>query len=114
KTLSQINFSHFGIVCQLFGRSMPKNAAFINDVRPVRHRQRLSHVMISNEDANPASPQAADNLLQIQNRNGVDARKRLIQQNKRWVDAQRASDLHPPPLSTRQCIAAVLADVLKP
>src|SRR5271165_4331530 len=69
--------------------------------------------MIRDQNSDAAGPQIGDYLLQIQNGNRVDSRKRLVQQNKRRADAQRPRNFHAPTLATRQGIAAILTDMLQ-
>src|SRR5207248_2076258 len=65
KTLSQVNSSHFRIGSQLLRRAVPEDLAIVDDVRPVRNRQRLSHIVIGNQHSNPCSLHVADYFLQI-------------------------------------------------
>src|SRR5438093_4472305 len=77
KTLSQINSSYFRIASQFVRRSVPENFAFVDDVCPIRHRQRLSYIVVRNQHSDTAGFHVADYFLQIEYRNGINSRKRL-------------------------------------
>jgi hypothetical protein len=114
ETRSQINSSYFRIAAQLFRRSVAENSAFVNDVRPVGHRKRISHIVVRNQHPYTGCPHVADYFLQIENRDRVNSRKRLIQQNELGLNAQRPRNLNPSSFATGQCITPIQANMLQP
>jgi len=93
---------------------VPENSAFVNDVGTVGYRKRVSYIVVCNQDANPSRLHVADNFLQIQYRNGINSRKRFIQQDELRLDAQRSGKLDPPSFSSRKSVSAIQSNVLKP
>src|ERR1700722_11196318 len=99
ESLAQVNAPDLNVIAQLARRSRPENSPFGNNVCPVGHSQRLAHVVVRHQHPDPACFQVEDDLLQLQHRNRIDATERLVEQNKIWLDAQRPSNLHSPPLA---------------
>ena len=69
--------------------------------------------MIGDQDSDAASFQVGNNLLQIQYRDRIDARKRLVEQNKGRVNTEAACDFDAPALASRQGISAILANMFE-
>src|SRR6201984_2050656 len=113
KTLPQINPAYLRVTSQFLWRTRTENPSLVDDVGPIRHRQSFADVMIGDQDPDPASPKIGDDFLQIQNGDWIDARKRLVQQNKRRVDAERTRDFDSPPFSARQRVTTILPDVFQ-
>ena len=65
-----------------------ENAPFVNDVGAVGDRKRFADIVVSNQNSDAAGLQIGNNLLQIQHGDRVNARKRLVQQDERRVNAQ--------------------------
>src|SRR5437868_8181853 len=94
EALSQIDSFHLRIVTQLLWRPRPEDLSLINDVSAIGYRQCLSHVVIRDQHSDSARFQIKNDLLQIQHGDRINSRKRLVQQNERWTNAQTAGDLH--------------------
>src|SRR6266540_326915 len=78
----QINSSDL-VVCRQAGRRPAlEDDAFVDDVRTVGDSQRLTHVVIRDEDANPTVLQVEDDFLNVGDRNRVDAGERLVEQDE--------------------------------
>jgi hypothetical protein len=92
---------------------VPEDPAFINDVRSVGYRKRVSYVVVRDQHPDPGGFHVANYFLQVENRDGINSRKRLIQQDELGLDAQCSRDLNPSSLTTRKGISAVQANVLK-
>src|SRR5579863_7986779 len=92
---------------------MTEDSAIVDNVGAVRYRERLAHVVIRDQHSNTAGSQAADDFLQIENGDGIDPGKRLIEQNECRVDAKTAGDFHAAALAPREGIASIVANVLQ-
>ncbi len=113
KSFAKVEPPHIHIVAQLVGGAGKNNSSLGDDVRTVGHAQRLAHVVVGDQNPDAAGLQVEDDLLQLQHRNGIDAAERLVEQNEVGLDAQRARNLHPPPLAAGERIASRGADVAK-
>jgi len=71
---------------------------FRHDVGPIGQGQRIPGVVIRDQDADALLPQAQDDLLDVADMDGIDARQRLIEQHEGRVAGQRPGDLYPSPL----------------
>jgi hypothetical protein len=78
--LPEIDLPGDRIVGDLAGGSGDEDLAAVEDVRAVRDGQRLAHVVIGDEDADAPVAKARDDLLDVRDGDGVDARERLVQQ----------------------------------
>ena len=85
--------------------------AAADDVGAVADAQRLAHVVVGDEHADVALGQVFHDALDIDNRNGVDARERFVQQHETRFHRQRAGDLHAPALAARQTQTFLVAQV---
>src|SRR5580765_7107584 len=97
--VAQIHPAYFSFVAQLFRTPLAKNFATFEDVRSVRYRQGLSHVMVRDQHADPGLRQVPYDLLQVLYGQRVNAGKRLVQQYERWLERQRPRNFQPPPFS---------------
>src|SRR5437667_3264652 len=111
KTLAEVNAADFGVVAELLGRASAEDAAIINDVGAIGDGKSFAHVMVGHEHADAGILQVKNNLLKIEHSDGIDAGKRLVEQNERGPDAKRAGDLHPATLAAGERITAIAANV---
>ncbi len=91
------------------GTAGAEDFSVIDDVSAIRDGQRLAHVVIGHQNADPGVLQIENDALQLQHLDRIDAGERLVQQQKTRLDHQRARDLHAPPLAARKRIALVVA-----
>jgi len=88
-----------------------KDFSFGDNVGPIGYRQRLADVVIGDQDADCAGLEVEDNLLQIEDGDGVDATEGLVEQQEAGLNAKAACDFYaatlPPesakPLVVRMC-----------
>src|SRR2546423_1336267 len=111
ETLAQVDPLYLRIVAELLRSTPSENPAFIDDVRAVGHRERLADVVVGDQHPDPARLQVENDLLQVEHRDRVDARERLIEQDELGLDTQAARDLDPAPLAARECVSSVPPDV---
>src|SRR5215813_11818200 len=114
KFLSQINPSNFRIDGQLSRRSRPKELAVANNVCAICNLERLAHVVIRDQNTDPARTQPRDDLLYIIYRDRVDPCKRLVEQNIFWLHGQHPRNLRPAALATRERVTFILSHVTQP
>ena len=74
----------------------------MHDVGAVGDAQRLAHVVVGDEDADAPVLQVKDDLLDVGDRDRIDAGERLVEQDELRRDDERARDLGAPPLAARQ------------
>ena len=77
--LAQIDFSYSFIIDDFIRLPGRQHRALIDDVGVVADTQSFANVMVGDQYADPSLLQAADNLLDIQDRNRVYSGKRFIQ-----------------------------------
>src|ERR1700685_1962590 len=92
---------------------MTEDAAVVNDVGAIGHGERFAHVVIGDQHADAAGPQATDNFLQVENGDGIDAGKWFVEEDEGWIDAQAARNFHAAALSAGKRVATILPDVLQ-
>src|SRR5215831_1370423 len=99
--LPEIEAPCLGIRGQLLGRPLHQDLALVHDVGAARHSQRLPHVVIRDQDAEPALAQPGHDLLDLRHRDGIDAHERLVQEQKLGLADERPRDLDAAPLAPR-------------
>jgi hypothetical protein len=85
----------------------------VEDVRAVDDGKRLAHGVVGDEDAQPFRTQEADDLLDVRNRDRVDAGEGLVEQEKRGVGRDRARDLYPAALPAGERLGPRLRERLQ-
>ena len=105
KIFAEIHPPHLGIGAELLRRTGTEDAALVNDVGAVSHRQRFADVMIGDQHTDAARLEREDNLLQIVDRKRIDARKWLVKQDERGLNAETAGDLNPAAFTARERIS---------
>ncbi len=93
----------------MLGAALFKNRTGVQDIRSVAYSQRFANVMVGYQDSDARFLQLSDDLLNVDNRNGVYTRKRLVEQHELRRDDQRAGDFHAPAFSSRQSRAGGVA-----
>src|ERR1700691_828679 len=92
---------------------MAEDAAVVDDVGAIGYGERFAHVVVGDQHADAAGPQAADDFLQVENGDGIDAGKRFIEEDESGVDAQASGNLHAPALAAGKSVATILPNVLQ-
>ena len=73
----------------------------MNDVRAVDQTERLSHVVVGDQDADAATLEMPHEILDIADSDRVDAGKGFVEQYERRFSRQRARDFATSPLTAR-------------
>src|SRR5438874_4607219 len=104
---AQVDLPGDRIVGDLAGGARHEDLAVVENVRTVRDGQGLPHVVVGDQNADAAVPQAGDDLLDVGDGDGIDAGERLVQQQVLRPRHQRPRDLQPPPLAARQRVGRI-------
>ena len=99
---AQIDPAHIGVVDDLGRRAFGQHPAIIDDVGVVTNAQGFAHIVVGDQHANAPVFQEADDPLDLDHGDRVNASKGLVEQNKTRLGRQRPRNLHPPPLAARQ------------
>src|ERR1700728_12165 len=91
--LAQVHLTDLGVGKDFFGGSGRDYRALVDDIRPPADPERFAHVMVSNEHADAAVRELADDALDIQDRQRIDARERLVEEHEARFARQRPRDL---------------------
>src|SRR5213078_2199109 len=105
--VAEVDLARDGVVGDLGGGAGHQNPAIVEDVRAIGDRERLTHVVVRDEDPDAALAQPADDLLDVADRDRVDARERLVEQQVLRRRDERACDLEPPPLAARERVGGI-------
>src|SRR6185295_8665692 len=99
---AEIDLADILIINNLARNARREDAPLIDDIRAVANAKRFSHVVIGDQHADAALLEEADDLLNIEHRDRIDARERLVEQDEARPRRERARDFAAPPLSARK------------
>src|SRR4249920_196214 len=93
--LSEIDLPYGLIINNLARSARGKDAPVADDVGAVADAERLAHVVVGDEHADAALLEEADDPLDLDHRDRVDAGERLVEEDEARLRRQRPGDLHP-------------------
>ena len=96
----------------LLRRTVGNQMALAHYVGALTHGQRFTNVVVRDQYAKPAVAQVLNDTFDIDNGDGVNARKRFIQQDEFWVCCQRARNLNAAAFTTGQRLAEAVTQML--
>src|SRR5438552_1829142 len=99
--LSEINPLDLRVIAELFRSSRSENGSVIDNISAVSDLQGFSDIVVRDENPDALGFQMVDNSLNLQHRNRIDPRKRLIQQDELGRNHERPCNLHTAPFSSR-------------
>src|SRR5438309_6934130 len=105
--LPEIDLPGDRIVGNLAGRPRDEDLAVVEDVGSIGDRERFADVVVGDQDADSAVAQSRDDLLDVGDRDRIDAGEGLVQQQVLGPGDQRPRDLQPPPFPARQRVGGV-------
>src|SRR2546429_3210307 len=105
--VAEVDLARDRVGGDLGGGAGHENLAVVEDVRAIGDRERLAHVVVRDEDADAALPQAADDLLDVPDRDRVDAREGLVEQEVLRVRDERPGDLEASPLAAGERVGRI-------
>src|SRR5471032_2943822 len=82
ESLAQVHLTDLGVGKDLLGSAGCDHYATVDDVGAAADAQRLTHVMIGDQHADATRGELANNALDIEHRQRIDTRKRLVEQDK--------------------------------
>lgn len=109
--LAEIHLADIFIINDFIGTAGRQYHAVIQDVGVVADAQRLAHVMIGNQHADVALLEEADDFLDVEHGNRVDAGEWLVEQDEARLGGQCSGNLDAPPLTAGQGGRWTVADV---
>src|SRR5215470_13716760 len=86
EVLPEVDLAHGRILGDLGRRTFADDAPVLDDVGAVADVERLADVVIRDHDADPALAQLPDDLLDVDHRDRVDTRERLVQEHEARVE----------------------------
>src|SRR5262245_29778236 len=99
---TEIEAPDFCVFCQVARGTRPEYFSLGHDISAIGHTQSLAHIVIRDEDSNPATAQIEDHALNVVNGLRIDTCKWLVQENELRFSSQGPGDFSSPPLAARQ------------
>ena len=90
--IPEIRFPYKLVAYYLCRRTGPYHTAVVDDVCLVNHLKRSLDIVVGDKDADTGSNEPANLMLQILNRNRVNAAERFIKENQRRICHHRTGD----------------------
>jgi hypothetical protein len=109
--LAQINLPDVFIINDFVRTTSRKDAALVEDVGVIADTQRFANVVVGDQHADAALLEKADDLLDIEHGDRIDAGERLVEQDETRIGRQRAGDLDPPPFAAGKRGGGTVAEV---
>jgi hypothetical protein len=102
----------YGVVLdELRGRSFGENSAREQDVRAVAEGERLTHVVIGEQNAHAGAPETNEDRVQRLDGERVDSGERLVEQQEPRFDREASCDFQPALLAAGQLNGARIRHV---
>src|SRR5689334_3267215 len=79
---TEVKLTNFCVFSEITRRAGAEYFSFGHDVSAVRHAQRLTHIVIRDEDSDAATAQVENHALNIIDRFWIDSGKGFVQQNE--------------------------------
>jgi hypothetical protein len=105
--LAEVNPAYLRIGGQRARGPGTEYMAVPQNIGPVRDFQGLADVVVRDQDPDPAILQVGDDLLDVDDGYGVDARKGLVQEDKGGGGGQGPADLEPPALPSGEGVGGL-------
>lgn len=102
--LAKVDLPHAGVIHDGGRVTVGENLALIDDGGVVTDAKGLANVVIRDENPDAAVSEVANDALDLDDGNGIDPSKWLIEQNKAWLGGQCPGDLDAPSLPARECL----------
>ena len=100
--LAQVDLPGLRVVGQLGRGAGGEDPAVVEDVGAVGDGEGLPHVVVGDQHADAALLQPGHDLLDVADRDGIDAGERLVEQQVAGIGDEGPRDLEPPPLASGQ------------
>jgi hypothetical protein len=106
--LAQIHLPDVFIINDFVRAASRKDASLVDDVGVVADPQRFANVVVGNQHPDVAFLEEADDLLDIEHGDRIDAGERLVEQNETRIGGQGTGDFDSPALTSGQEAAELL------
>src|ERR1700674_3938525 len=111
EVLPEVDLPDAFIINNFVGRSRGQDPALADDVGAVANAQRFADIVIGDHDPDVLLLEEADDLLDVEHGDRIDAGERLVEQEETRPRGERARDFDPAALSTRKAERGGLAQV---
>src|SRR4029077_7256078 len=109
--LAQVHLTDLGVGKDFFRTPGRDHRALIDDIGAAADPEGFTNIMVSDEHPDAALRQLANDALDVQHRERVDARERLIEQHEPGLGREGARNLDAPPLTPGERKPHALAHV---
>src|SRR5207247_6958442 len=104
KMIAEINSPDLRIIAQFFRAALTEYFPTFQDVCAIGDAESFPDVMIGNQHANSQIREVPDDPLKFLDGYRVNARERLVEENERRLQRERAGDFQPAALPARECV----------
>ena len=102
EVLAEVDLADVLIIDNIARHPGRQHPPLVDDVRAVADAQRLAHVVVGAEHADAAALEEADDPLDLDHRDRVDAGERLVEEDEARLRGERPRDLDAAPLAARE------------
>src|SRR5450759_3083919 len=88
--LAQVHLTHLGVGKDFFRRSGGDHSPLIYNICPAADAESFPYIVVGDEHADVAAGELADDALNVEHRERIDARKRLIKEHETRLGGERA------------------------
>src|SRR6516165_417621 len=100
--LAQVHLTDLGVGKDFFRSAGGDHRPLVDDVCPRAHPKGLADIMVSDQHADAALGELADDALDVEDGERIDAGEGLIEQHEPWLGRQSTGYLDAPPLAARE------------
>src|SRR3954465_13541859 len=98
--LAKVKAAYIRIVDDFFRTALGQDLPSIDDIGAVGQPQRFAHIMVGDQDADAAVGEVPDEILNVADRNRIDAGEGFVEQHVVRTRRQRARDFDAAALAT--------------
>src|SRR6185295_3418447 len=109
--LAQIHFSYTFIINDFFGLARGEHGAVIDNIGTVANAQGFPDIMVRDQYPNITLPQKSDYFLDVEHRDRIDPRERLVQQDESRLGGEGSRDFHAAALAAREADGGAIAQM---
>src|SRR5579859_674377 len=109
--LTQVHLTDLVVGKDFFGTPGRNHRALVDDIGAAAHAECLAHIMVSDQHTDAAMGELADDALDVEHGERIDACEGLVEQHEARLGGERPGDLDPPPLPARERNAERAANV---
>src|SRR5437016_602131 len=91
--LAKVKTAYIRIVNDLVRTALSQDFPGIDDIGAIGETQRFAHIVVGDQDADAAIGEVAHQILNVADRDRIDARKRFVEQHVVRTRRERARDL---------------------